>query len=549
MHRFFVFTALLFLCSRSFGQTVEIAPESESGKALQSLIVEARLDELRWPDFVDYRKHLRNFYGANGYALVWTRDGKLTPQAHTVIALFEAADGKGIHAVDYDGPRWHDRIVAFEAHSDGLAAARFDLALSASLMRYISDLHIGRINPRNLRFDLDIESKKYYLPKLLSDIAVAPDPGTILNPIEPQYDEYRRLQTALARYRKAAAQASAERRLPIVKALQQGDAYPALAQLARMLERTGDLAEDARVPARKYEEPLVGAVKHFQTRHALPPNGTIGAKTFAALNVPLSDRVRQIEWALERWRWAPAEFSAPPIVVNIPEFALRAWDEQGHTAVTMPVVVGQAYTHQTPVFQDEMKYVIFRPYWNVTPNIQRSELVPKVTKDRSYLASNSYEIVDDNGQLLGSSVDDAMLARLSTGSVRVRQKPGPSNALGLIKFIFPNENNVYFHSTPAQDLFGRSRRDFSHGCIRLEDPIALAAWVLRDQPQWTPETIRAAMEKGETRQVNLLKPVPILIIYTTAVALENGEVRFFEDIYGHDAALENALAAGYPYPA
>jgi murein L,D-transpeptidase YcbB/YkuD len=550
MRRFLLAAALLVVCSTASAQVAEVPPETESGKALQILVAASHLDEMRWPDFTDYRKHLKNFYAPSGYALAWVRDGKVTPQARAVIAIFEAADAKGINAVDYDAPRWHERIAALEAAPDANNTAHFDLALTASLMRYISDLHIGRINPRNLRFDLDIESKKYYLPTLVGDIAVGSDPGTVLGRIEPQYDEYRRLQSALARYRQAALDARSEKPLPAVKGgLKPGATYAALPQLMRMLNRVGDLAEIPAVTPQKYDDTVVAAVKKFQTRHALEADGVISAKTFAALNVPLSYRVRQIEWALERWRWAPAEFSAPPIIVNIPEFTLRAWDEKGHTAVSMPVVVGQAYTHQTPVFQDGMKYVIFRPYWNVTPNIQRAELVPKVEKNRSYLASNGYELVDDNGKAVGTTVDDAMLERLKVGDVRVRQKPGPSNSLGLIKFIFPNENNVYFHSTPATELFSRSRRDFSHGCIRLGDPVALAAWVLRDQPQWTPETIRTAMEKGDTRQVNLLKPAPILIIYTTVVALEDGEIRFFQDIYGHDATLENALAAGYPYPA
>jgi murein L,D-transpeptidase YcbB/YkuD len=550
MRRFSTFVLLLFVCSSGIAQTVEIPPATEGGKLIQSLITVARMEELRWPDFSDYRKHLRNFYGPIGYAMVWSKGGRVTGQARIVINLFEAADLKGINSVDYDGSRWRDRLAALGKAPTETDLARFDLAVSTSLMRYISDLHIGRINPRNVRFDLDIESKKYYLPKLLNDIAVSPDPSSILNPIEPQYDGYRSLQQALATYRRLAADAVTEKPLPAVKVLKPGQPYPALPQLARMLRRVGDLAPGAKTDDKIYDETLAAAVRNFQKRHGLEPDGIISDRTFRALNVPLSYRVRQIEWALERWRWAPMEFETPPIIVNIPEFILRAWDEHGKTAVAMRVVVGQAYSHQTPVFADQMKYVVFRPYWYVTPNIQRAEIVPKVTRNRSYLASNGYEIVSSNDQSLGSSVDDAMLARLRTLDVGVRQKPGPANSLGLIKFIFPNENNIYFHSTPARELFSRTRRDFSHGCIRLQDPLSLAAWVLRDQPQWPVDRIRTAMESGQNDiHVKLSKPIPIMIVYATAVTQDDGEIHFYEDIYGHDATLENALAAGYPYPA
>jgi len=519
------------------------------------------MEELRWPDFSDYRKHLRNFYGANGYMLMWSKEGHVTAQARTAIGLFEAADAKGINAVDYDGPRWKDRAAALETATNETALARLDLAVSIALMRYISDLHIGRINPRNLRFDLDIESKKYYLPTLLSN-AAATDPAAVLAGIEPPYEGYRKLLAALADYRKLAAEAAAEKALPpltAVKALKPGQPYAGLPQLAMMLRRTADLAADpkpepgmeAKAGGKIYDEPLVGAVKRFQTRHGLEADGILSARTFAALNVPLSYRVRQIQWALERWRWAPMEFTTPPIIVNIPEFRLRAWDDKsGKTALSMPVVVGQAFSHQTPIFADEMRYVVFRPYWNVTPNIQRSEIAGKVEKDRGYLAANNYELVNANDQPLGTAVDDAMLARIRSLDVRVRQKPGNSNALGLIKFIFPNENNIYFHSTPATELFSRNRRDFSHGCIRVGDPIALAAWVLRDKPEWTKEKIANAMEKGPNdAYVNLTRPLPIMIVYATAVVQDDDTIQFYEDIYGHDAALENALAAGYPYPA
>ncbi len=273
----------------------------------------------------------------------------------------------------------------------------------------------------------------------------------------------------------------------------------------------------------------------------------LGQGTIAQLNTPLSFRVRQLQLTLERWRWVPHRYSRPPIVVNIPEFQLRALNESYLTELDMKVVVGKAYHHQTPVFAAEMRYVVFRPYWNVPRSIQRAELVPKLNRDRSYLAKNGYEVVTPQDQVVTSGiVDDDVMAQLRSGRLWIRQTPGPKNSLGLVKFLFPNEHDVYLHDTPATELFSRSRRDFSHGCIRVEKPEQLAAWVLRDKPEWTPERIHDAMHGNETIQVTLDTPIPVLIVYATAVVLDHGEVRFFDDIYGQDAQLEQLSVEGLP---
>jgi murein L,D-transpeptidase YcbB/YkuD len=211
--------------------------------------------------------------------------------------------------------------------------------------------------------------------------------------------------------------------------------------------------------------------------------------------------------------------------------------------------VGKAYHHHTPVFANYMRYLIFRPYWDVPLSIQRAEMISKILHDRNYLASNDFEVVNHDGDLVtDGTVSDDVLSGLRSGSLNIRQKPGPKNALGLVKFIFPNSYNVYLHGTPAVELFARARRDFSHGCIRVENPVALAAWVLRDRPEWDVARNQAVMNGEQTMQVNLSHPIPVLIIYTTAVVEPDGEVRFFPDIYGDDASLKRVLAAGYPFP-
>jgi L,D-transpeptidase YcbB len=212
--------------------------------------------------------------------------------------------------------------------------------------------------------------------------------------------------------------------------------------------------------------------------------------------------------------------------------------------------VGKSYRHQTPVFERDMQFVVLRPYWNVPPSIQRSEIVPAIKKDREYVAKKNYEVVTTQGALVTSgAINDDILQQLSTGRLSVRQKPGPSNALGLVKLMFPNEYNVYLHSTPAQALFSKSRRDFSHGCIRVEKASELAAWVLRDKRDWTLDKVRNEMQNGaDNQQINLTTSVPVLILYGTAIVDDSGQVHFYDDIYGHDAALEKVLARGYPYP-
>ena len=256
-----------------------------------------------------------------------------------------------------------------------------------------------------------------------------------------------------------------------------------------------------------------------------------------------------MQLTLERWRWLPDEYQKAPIVVNIPEFSLRTYDKDSNIGVTMKVVVGQAYDHGTPVFSDTMQYVVFRPYWEVPYSITRDEMIPHIVRDADYLAKKGFEIVDSRQNVVSAgTVTDELLRQLRAGKLFIRLTPGPKNDLGLVKFVFPNSYSVYMHDTPATKLFAKSRRDFSHGCIRLERAADLAAWVLRDNPGWTPERIRAAMNDSTTLRVDLAQPIPVLIVYTTVIVLDDGLVRFYDDIYGLDAALETVLAKGYPYP-
>ena len=528
---------------------------SEAQTWLRATISNGRLPELRWPDFSDHSKHLQKFYQLNGYSSWWTSDNEPTPQARQMIALFQEAGQKGLSPDDYDGPRWSDRLATLKPVKDRPAEAdflKFELALTVCAMRYISDLHIGKVNPKRLAFAIGDESKKYDLGEFLKDRVVsASDVAGVLAEVEPQYPGYRRTVQALQKYIELAKQDDGEPLPPVKKAITPGDSYPGVPRLARLLRLIGDLPADASIPADqvKYEGALVSAVANFQRRLGREPSGRIVAQTVADLNVPLSQRVRQMQLTLERWRWLPGAYQAAPIVVNIPEFRLRAYDRDFNIGATMKVVVGKALEHNTPVFSDTMEYVVFRPYWQVPRSIIRAELIPRIVRDPDYLAKREYEVVDsDQNVVAEGTVSSDVLDQLRAGKLSIRQRPGPKNALGLVKFIFPNSYNVYLHDTPSTELFAKSRRDFSHGCIRLEQPAELAAWVLRDNPGWNAERIRAAMNGSTTQQVNLAHPIPVLIVYATVIVLEDGVVNFYDDIYGHDAALEKVLAKGYPYP-
>jgi murein L,D-transpeptidase YcbB/YkuD len=529
---------------------------ADSQAWLRATIQPGNLADLRWPDFSDYSGLLQKFYESYGYSLPWVRGMAPTPQAQQIIALLLQADQKGLSPDDYDGPRWADRLAKLKpatAQPSEADAARFDLALTVCVMRYVSDLHIGKVNPKHFEFGFDIQAKKYDLPQFLKeDVVDSSNLASILAQVEPPYPGYQRTIKALDTYLELAKQYDGKQLPPVAKTVAPGDSYAGVPQLTVLLRLLGDLPPGANVPADSigYQGPLVDAVRSFQSRHGREPDGRIGTQTLADLNVPLTSRVRQMQLTLERWRWLPLSYHAAPIVANIPEFRLRAYDENFRLALTMNVVVGKAFDHSTPVFEDTMAYVVFRPYWNVPYSIAKSEFFPKIARDPDYLTKKGFEVVNSRQQsVTAGPVTGDVLDQLRAGKLFIRQLAGPKNSLGLVKFIFPNDYNVYMHDSPEQQLFSKSRRDFSHGCIRLERPADLAAWVLRDNPGWNADRVHAAMTGTTTnQQVNLAHPVPVLIVYATVIVGVDGTVHFYDDIYGHDAALEKVLDKGYPYP-
>jgi L,D-transpeptidase YcbB len=511
-----------------------------------------KVPNLRWPNFSDYETIVATFYDDRNYEVAWTRDGAPTASAKGFIQAFQDAASKGLIPEDYDAPRWADRVQALNTKSDD-AISLFDVAMTVNVMRYISDLRIGRVNPSRFNFEIPVQDKKYDLAEFVSDNAVdATDVPKLIVGVEPDSDEYRQTEAALAHYMdlaKQQGQAHADPLPTVPKAISVGGSYPSLPALLARLQLEGDEEATAILSSPNtttFDSSLSDAVKHYQHRHGFTEDGKLTPQTIQSLNVPMDFRVAQLQDSLERWRWLPEPYLHARLMVNLPEFVLRGFDPDHKLDFTMRVVVGKVMgQHETPVFTHMMKYLVFRPYWSVPVDIARKELVPHMESNHGYLASKNFEVTNNKGILQ----TDYTAKQVAQGAVMVREKPGPKNSLGLVKFIFPNQYDIYLHSTPAVSLFDQTRRDFSHGCIRVQKPADLAAWVLQGQGDWDLDKVQEAMNSGpDNKTVSLKTPLPIVIFYLTAIVEDGGEVHFFDDIYGYDSEMQKVFSKGPPYP-
>jgi L,D-transpeptidase YcbB len=534
------------------GQTL-----SASGvPALHAIVDSGHNADLRWPDFTPYKTEVASLYEANGYSLLWLQNGHVRPQGLAVIELLQNANAKGLDPEDYDGSRWQGRLLKLGQNNSGQKPSEqdlisFDTALTVSAMRYIRSIHCGRVNPKEFKFELDTEGKQLPLAEFLqTQVVNASDPAAEIQKLEPPFPGYKKLIELLPVYEGYANQVEGEKLPTVTKTVRPGQPYAGVVRLGRFLQIIGDIPAGAQLNpnATIYDGALVDGVKHYQDRHGETPTGNLDARTINELNTPPAARIRQIKLTLERWRWIPHSFAQPPVVVNLPEYRVRAMNPDGTVAFYKNVIIGKAYGHKSPVFEKEIQYVVFRPYWNVTPSIQRNEIVPHIQKDPNYIAKHNFEVVTPQGEVVtDNQVSPEVLEGIRSLHLRVRQKPGDTNSLGLVKIIFPNPDNVYLHGTDAPELFSPDVRDFSHGCIRVEKPADLVSWVLRNNPGWDLERVKATMNGEKNNlQVNLVARIPVLIVYGTATVNEENQIRFFDDIYGYDAELDKALATEHP---
>lgn len=500
----------------------------------------------------DLQEAAERFYAPGDFAPVWL-DGK-TPrrQALQVLEILQEAASHGLDPADYDAAGLAQRLrdIGIAEGVTPQDIAQTEVGLSLALFRWLSDVSVGRINPRVLHASIDRPQKQPDLPKLVREALASDRLPEAAAAAAPRFQTYARLREVLARYRALAGE-RATGDLPPLRKLEPGMPYAGLERLRDLLVALGDLPAGTVLPAR-YEGQLADGVMRFQGRHGLAADGVVGRRTFEQLNAPLKQRVRQIELALERLRWLPSLQAGKVVGINIPEFRLRGFEVRDGTAtvrLAMNIIVGRALNMQTPVFTENMRYVEFNPYWNVPSSIARKELVPKLRRDPASLDSEDMEFVSTGrDRRITTEADPENLDALLRGDLRLRQRPGLKNALGKIKFVLPNNMDVYLHDTPAPQLFRLSRRDFSHGCIRVEEPVELAKFVLEGQAEGSEERIRAAIAAGTTATVRLARPVPVVVFYTTALVEEGGRILFLPDIYGHDQALDQALKDRYASP-
>jgi len=514
-------------------------PPDPVGQEIRSIISTERppayLKQVKW-------KLLRQIYEDRQYRPLWVGVRPLPERTKELIANLCNAEREGLRPADYrlaELRRTLERLAPSLKKQRPEAFAVLDLELTSRFLDYGTDLLAGRLDPRVVASEWYIRERRSSIDGTLRGAAQGQDFQGMVARFRPPQPEYADLVKALAAYRQILRQGG----WPEVWGhgrLRRGDRGARVAVLRRRLRITGDLHGRAgRKPV--YNRAVARAVAHFQARHGLPGDGIVGPATRAALNVPVQVRIRQIQLNLERYRWLPAEFGSRYIYVNIPDYTLAAY-EGGKPALQMRVVVGDEYENTTPVFADSMTSVVFRPYWYVPQRIMVEEVIPRVRKKRSYLVRHHYEVVDAKRESLVLNPRRITWSRVDPSKIRIRQKPGSTNHLGLVKFMFPNRFSVYLHDTPTRQLFARAKRTSSHGCVWVEKPVELAEYVLGGQDDWNAKKIREAMETahsagagghGDGPTVTLERPVPVYILYLTAL-VRDGVLNFRDDPYGKD---------------
>lgn len=488
-------------------------------------------------------KLTRQFYERREFAPAWIEEAKPRPQMDALIDAIKAAHQEGLDPELYNAAlletRYREGSKGFLSQKgfDPVQAGQMDAWMTYLYMKYASDLADGLSDLARADPTWKIKPEKFDplidLERALSEHRVAKSLGD-LTPTDPQYQALRKVLSEYRELQKKGGWPSVPSQMKVKPA----QASAAVTVVARRLSTSGDYK--GRVPPdgekTAYSDELREAVKRFQRRHGLQDDGVLSAAVVAEMNVPIERRIRQLELNLERWRWLPRELGERHILVNIPEYRLEVW-EGDRVPLSMRVVVGKEDT-QTPIFNDEMTHIVFSPYWNVPPSIAQGETLPSVMKDPGFLARTNMEVVDASGTV----IDPASIDLDNPTGYRFRQRPGNENSLGLVKFMFPNQYNVYLHDTPADSLFARASRSFSHGCVRIEQPQALAEYLLRDQSEWTSPRIQEAMHAQEERHVKLREPVPVYLGYFTARVSADGVMQFRKDVYEIDGRLTARLA-------
>ena len=489
----------------------------------------------------DIDKRLTEIYHGNGLQPFWIRNGKPSPRAADILAVLKDAESHGLDPASY----FVDKIHRYWDRKDTTGLVRLDILLTLGMMRYVADQREGRMEPHEFDPELfatarDVEVDWDVLRQTAFETT---DMKAFLDQQAPPFFQYRELQKKLADYRALAAKGGWPS-IPAGNALKPGMEDQRVTIIRKRLAVTRELTPE-NMDSAVFDAALAEAVKRFQKRHNLNPDGVVGNQTLATMNVPVAARIKQIIINMERYRWLKRRMDDRLVAVNIAGFEAAA-GKPGKFDLTMPVIVGKTY-HKTPVFSDTIKYVVINPYWNLTTSIASNETLPRLKKDPHYLEKHHMRIFQgwgpDAPELDATTIDWSKVSKKDMNRYRVRQDPGPDNALGTLKLVFPNKYNVYLHDTPAHGLFKQERRAFSHGCIRMDRPAEMAAWVLGGEEKgWSLARVNEIVASRKRQVVVLDQPMPVYILYRTAfVNPEDNTLYFYEDIYGRDQLLAKAL--------
>jgi len=487
------------------------------------------------------------FYERRGYLPAWIGPDGDRFNLDNLLRVVTLVDNEGLRSGNYHLKRLENLLSVSGGEPNPRALVDIELLATDAFLTCGSHLLSGMVNPETI-------DPEWFANRRGADMALilqnALDAGSIeeaMQQLLPPQQGYMRLRGALARYREIQARGG----WPSVGAgekIEPGSEGERVVAVRTRLMMAGDLRSENPVGS-AFDETLQQAVRKFQSRHGLDADGIVGASTIQAMDVPVENRIRQVIINLERWRWLPQELGERHILVNIANFELDVVEQQG-TQLTMRVVVGKDY-RRTPVFSDRMTYLVFNPSWHVPPSIAVRDKLPEIRKNPGYLPKQRMHLYKGWGaETVEIDPDSVDWSRITAKNFpyRIRQDPGPLNALGQIKFMFPNKFNIYLHDTPSRELFSTTVRAFSSGCIRVQRPLDLATYLLRDDKRWSRQKIEEVLEKGEEQTVRLTSPVPVHLLYWTAWAEEDGTIQFRPDIYGRDTALYHAMREIPPSP-
>ncbi|MEI8185144.1 MAG: L,D-transpeptidase family protein [Chlorobiaceae bacterium] len=478
-------------------------------------------------------QQLTRFYATRRYQPVWTKPAMVSE----LITAVEGAADDGLDPSDYH----INEIKEFSSQPPATSEldARYDFLLSEAFFKLANHLRFGKVDPQSLDKNWNINNTvtRTAFEYRLQHAVAAENIAGLLKDLRPQYFRYDQLKTGLARYR-AIASAGGWPTIPEGSILKEGSIDSRILLLRKRLVASGEISAVKTDTIRVFNRKMVDAVKRFQKSNGLDPDGVVGVSTLKVMNIPVEERIDQIRINLERYRWFINALEPTYIMVNIPDFTLQ-YVENGHSRWGTRVIVGQP-ARETPVFKADMQNIIFNPQWVIPPTILAKDALPGIRKSTSYLTRKKLNVIDRNGNIIDPATVNWSQYTSTNFPYRLQQSSGDQGSLGRIKFMLPNKHIVYLHDTPGKELFKKSSRAFSSGCIRVENPLELAGLVLQDSIKWSREGIKAAVDTKKTKTVSLPKRIPVYILYLTAV-VDGDNILFLDDLYGRDNAVLNAL--------